>query len=883
MEAVNAATDYQTGDLLVFTRTPQGDVQRRIVKGECVCYLATKDATRDLLRNLRASRHVRSISAEGDAWVRVVWRTRQAREAACAPKDGWFAQQGVKTYEGDVSPLRRWMVDQKVVIQRPRRVYLDIETCGRVPFAQKEESRILCWTLCVEQDVHRGRVVAQGVLQRDDDAAEAVLLREFWAALGDYDQVLAWNGDEFDFPVIFARTQRARLQVDARRWLWLDHLVLFRRMNVAGAESGEEKQSMSLEAVSQAVLREGKSEGVTYDKLFPWWAAGGRLRQQVLDYNARDAELMTRIEQKTGYVELQHTLCEVCGVFNDSQGIQPMPQVESFMFRLGKEQGVHFVTREREMVTDEAAFRGAFVMDPTVTGIAKDVHVADFSSMYPSVILSFNMSPDTLKGDDDDEDDWLTALAKQGPSYLRPAKSTAPVGPDPIPEGYARAPLTGALFEQGKRGILPMALEQLLSMRKHWSAAQAALPPGTPEWVEAGRRSTAYKIAANSFYGVVGARVSRLYEHAVAESVSQGGVWLIRETIKAAQAVPWSLRVVYGDTDSIFVVGCTRERFEEFVAWCNAELYPRILREQGCTRNTVKIAYEKAFDRIVFVSAKRYAGRYAHYKGKAATEESKPEIKGLEYKRGDASRLARRFQAEVVDMLMGGGVEVPAGLGEPGRKDARVEACVEDPQRYRELVEAYQRRILGGTLELADVVLSKRLSRPLATYATKQKKDGTEGAQPPHIRVAKVLASRGLPVTPGTRIEYVVTDGLAKPATVIPAADWAGECDRCELWEALVWPPTERLLAAAFPGEPWGSYGRVRAKGPRGRKTALSVLPGGVQGVLGPAPLVSGGEASLPPPEAARTENDPQAALFSLGELGGAPWKGSRPSKRGRR
>lgn len=880
MKVLNAVPDHQTGDIILYTRGDTG-VQRRTTRGEHVCYLAAKDATRDLLRTLRASRHVRAIAAEGDSWIRVSWRTRQACDGACDPKDGWFAQRGIKTYEGDLPALRRWMVDNKIEIQRPRRVYLDIETCGRVPFAQKEQSRILCWTLCVEQDVHRGRVVAQGVLQRDDDAAEAVLLREFWAALDGYDQVLAWNGDEFDFPVVFARTMKAKLAVDIRRWLWLDHLVLFRRMNVAGAESGEEKQSMSLEAVSQAVLREGKSEGVTYDKLFPWWQAGGKLRQQVLDYNARDTELMTRIEQKTGYVELQHTLCEVCGVFCDSQGIQPMPQVESFMFRLAKERGVHFVTRDREMGTDEAAFRGAFVMEPTARGIVKDVHVADFSSMYPSVILSFNMSPDTLK-EEDSEDDFLTSMGTM-PSYLRPAKPTAPVGPDPVPEGYARAPLTGALFSQGERGILPLALEQLLSMRKHWSAAQAALPPGTSEWVEAGRRSTAYKIAANSFYGVVGARISRLYEHAVAESVSQGGVWLIRETIKAAQAAPWSLRVIYGDTDSIFVVGCTKARFEEFVAWCNAELYPRILREQGCVRNTVKIAYEKAFDRIVFVSAKRYAGRYAHYKGQAATEDSKPEIKGLEYKRGDAVRPARRLQAEVVDLLLGGGVDVPAGFGEPGHKHPRADACADEPGAFRALVERYQQSILQGPLELSDVVLSKRLSRPLKEYASKQKKDGTESAQPPHIRVAKVLAARGRPVTPGTRIEYVVTDGLAKPATVIPAEDWAGECDRCELWEALVWPPTERLLAAAFPGEQWASYGRVRARGPRGRRTAQSALPGGVQGVLGASPATSatpGEPAGIPPP---RTENAPQQSLFSLGDLESAPWNKNTPPKRGRR
>ena len=63
-------------------------------------------------------------------------------------------------------------------------------------------------------------------------------------------------------------------------------------------------------------------------------------------------------------------------------------------------------------------------------------------------------------------------------------------------------------------------------------------------------------------------------------------------------------------------------------------------------------------------------------------------------------------------------------------------------------------------------------------------------------------------------MEYVVTDGAASPLKVMPAEDYkAGDEDRYYLWEQLVWPPTERVLACAFPATEWAkAYGRVRPK-----------------------------------------------------------------------
>lgn len=285
----------------------------------------------------------------------------------------------------------------------------------------------------------------------------------------------------------------------------------------------------------------------------------------------------------------------------------------------------------------------------------------------------------------------------------------------------------------------------------------------------------------------------------MAESVTQCGAWLILETMKAAEN--WGMSVVYGDTDSVFIEGAPKERFEEFVEWCNTELYPRILAEVGCVENHINLAYEKEFERIVFTSAKRYCGSYAHYKGAAATGDSKPEIKGLEYKRGDSIRLTRRLQEEVVNMIVGFQQE-PA----------------EDPAQYEALLDQWVTRVLDDDLALEEVVISKRMGKPLDGYARKRKLDGTWARQLPHVEMARILEARGRDVSEGSKIEYVIIDGSTKPVTVMPAEDWTGKCDRYAIWDSQVSAPTLRVLKAAFPTHDWGRWTRTRPKAPRVKK-----------------------------------------------------------------
>jgi DNA polymerase elongation subunit (family B) len=829
---LNVFYDDASKLLGVVSRGADGRSIVRRTRPEWSCFLRASEVSADLRRELGGSPSVVAIRPEGE-WLRVCWRNRYDLHRV-STRGGFFEQIGIDCMEADVDPIRRYITDHPVEIAKPRRVYLDVEADNRPGLANKEQARMLSWALVDEERMladrvlvvcpheverhrcpeckeleepnarvvfeGRGGIVASGLLSEDTDEAEAELLEALVEALEPYDQVLAWNGDGYDFPYLRARIKRRRVAFDHQRLLWLDQLTNFRRMNMSAAESGDEKQSLALAAVSKSVvkLRQGKLDGIDGSQSWNLWTTDP---EALLRYNEHDARLQALVERRTGYVELLLTLCQATHTFPDSNGIKPTRQVEGFLLRLGRERGIRFPTHHYAEVKDAPRdkYEGAYVQEPKVNGVANNVHVCDFSRLYPSVILSFNLSLETVRG----RAPVLGSAISGRPSYLSHLPEERPR--EQIPEGRALVPGTRVLVDQEPRGVLCDALETALALRKVWDKKKTAATPGTDEWKEADRRSSAYKIFANSFYGVVGSPFSRFFLRDVAESTSLGGVWLIKETIAAAEARGWT--VIYGDTDSAFVTGCSDEEFVAFVEWCNAELYPSLLRAQGAKRNTVSLAYEKKFRRAVFASKKRYAASYAHYKGTAATKESKLEVKGLEYKRGDTSRLARRLQLEVVELLLR-------------------EEC-NDPSAFAALLDRRKKHVLEANLPLEDVVLAKRLTKELGKYATKEKKDGTRAEQATHVEIARELSTRDdEEVRGGMRIEYVVVDGGVAPIKAIPACDYDPKAegrgaDRFYLWEHLVYPPTQRVLEAAFPGHDWTTWERVRPPKPRRRGKAV--------------------------------------------------------------
>jgi DNA polymerase elongation subunit (family B) len=833
-------------DLVLLYRNASGEMLARRRKAEWSSFYRRADVTAEAMRSFRNSSFVLGVSEEGE-WVRVRWQAPEWRSAVREGKRGdeeesWERRNGLTSFEADVTPEQRFLADTGAQVAKPRRVFLDIETDSRVqPVAARQgKARVLCWCLVDDDE----RIVAQGVLEREDDVDERRILEALWAALDPYDQVVAWFGDGFDFPVIRQRsvTVEARYK-DPRRWLWMDFLPVYARMNANAAESGDEKESMKLNDVCMSRIGIGKHD-FDASKTYEAWAAGGESRARLVEYCAQDTKLLPMLNKKTGFLDVNDAVCSLCKLFADTRSADPTQFVDGFLLQLAVERGTHFATRARYSKEDQERhekFQGAVVTEPKVSGIEKHVHVADFSGMYPSIIQSFNMSPETK----------------------RPVNINGPIA-----DGCCRAPVTRVGFANSPEGILPEAVRRMREKRASYQKHQASLVAGTSEWAEAGRLSAGYKVLVNSFYGVVGSPFSRYFDRQVAESISTTGVWLIHKT--DAEAERRGMNVVYNDTDSAFVKNVSRQDFAEFVRWSNAELYPAALRECGCTSNFIEIAYEKEFERLVMVSKKRYVGTFAHYKWVAACAcddakgrpgkidvrrmtcdacgrqwddlpppRGKPEIRGLEYKRGDVIRSARGLQLEVIDLLMR-------------------ELC-EDPARFVPVIERVRKRVLEDSLAIEDIRKSAALRKPLHEYKPKAKADGSEGTEQAHVRVARVLKARGEQILVDTKIAYFVVDASVSPMVVAPASDYAGECDRYYLWEDLVYPPTQRLLAAAFPpvkgmtsGElvarDWDRFLRVRPKKPRARKgvpEALARAQPRNPGSAGPSRLANEAHGSL--------------------------------------
>lgn len=778
---VNAYTSYDK--IKCLRREQDGTLVATSIPAEYVFFVdASKE---DALEGLRGKRRMKQ---EGN-FIRVSCNSYDERDRLCRGfrDDGGIyrpglIEQGLKVYEADLSPVKRWLIDTGARIQKPRSGYLDLETDSRVPFAQKEKARLLCWGLVIKRE--GGEIERIGaVLEEDTDACERELIKDLFFELCEVDQVLAWNGDVFDFEYLKSRIEYLGLGIDMRRWLLCDHMLLYQKFNMTASESGDEKASMALNRVAASLkvsgkLKEcgvGELEGVAVGGARTWdfWKSGGRNRELLLEYCVEDCATMVRIEDATGYVEILSTLSETCGVFPDSRGMRGKNFVESFVMSIGAKRGMRAPTMYQGEAAASEQFKGAYVFQ-TKKGLFRDVHVCDFARLYPSIMQAWNMSPETHVGKFGGQEPELSGVAP----------------------GVATCPITFEQFKvSGPRGLFAAALDYIVEQRKFWSKKKAALEPGSPEWKEADRRDAAYKIIANTFYGVSGSPFSRYFMRELSESVTQIGAWLIKATAAAAEERGYKL--IAGDTDSAMIQGCSVEEFKEFVEWCNTELYPRMIKPWRGDSSFISLAFEKSFSLMINVEKKTYAGRMLHFKGKTATIDTPPSVKGLELKRGDTARLARDLQEEVVKAILLHGKKLPEEYSVTAKDLA-------------DIVARWQSYILTATFPFEDAVVAKKIQKTTGGYGGIGP-SGQPLTVPAHVRVAKILEARGLPIYPGVKVEYVVADGKSSPQKVLPAMDAKKEdLDLFYLWEQVVWPAAERVLKTCFPDFKWNYYGSVR-------------------------------------------------------------------------
>jgi len=239
-------------------------------------------------------------------------------------------------------------------------------------------------------------------------------------------------------------------------------------------------------------------------------------------------------------------------------------------------------------------------------GIYDNLAVLDFRGLYPSIIVSYNIDPETL---------------------MKKGKDDAFVSP------------TEARFSKKEMGLVPSVLDYLVDMRGKIKRELKKLDKSSPAYVKMNARSHALKILANSFYGYLGYARSRWYSRPCAESVTAWGRKHIMETIEKAEKQ--GFQVLYADTDSVFLIYKDKEKVLRFMEEVNAALPEKM-----------ELELEGFYSRGVFVSKKGTEERGAKKKYAMIGEDGRIKIRGFELVRRDWSDIAKETQLRVLEAIL---------------------------------------------------------------------------------------------------------------------------------------------------------------------------------------------------------------------------------------
>lgn len=271
-------------------------------------------------------------------------------------------------------------------------------------------------------------------------------------------------------------------------------------------------------------------------------------------------------------------------------------RVEWFMIRQTRQIG-ELVPKRIEQ--PYRPYAGGLVLQPK-RGLHENIAVLDFKSMYPNLMIAYNLSPDT---------------------YIS-AKESVP------PDSVYEAPEVKHHFRKSPPGFYKEILTYLISARDEIRSRMKKLVPSSVEYRVLNARQKAVKVITNATYGYAGWIGARWYMKPVAEAAAAWGRHTIQTAIKIAEEE--GLEVVYGDTDSVFV---TNEHEE-----INA--VTKKIRDKLC----LDVDTEKVYVRILFTEAKkRYAG---------LLPDGRLDIVGLEVMRGDWAAVAKNVQEEVLEIIL---------------------------------------------------------------------------------------------------------------------------------------------------------------------------------------------------------------------------------------
>ena len=262
-----------------------------------------------------------------------------------------------------------------------------------------------------------------------------------------------------------------------------------------------------------------------------------------LEYGVRDVEILHEIESAIGAFNTYYTIQNITGMTSLNTMFYKSMIVDLFLLKeeYGKQVMPSRATSQRQ------DFKAAIVINPTDPGVHADCFCVDYTSLYPTTIMAFNLSPETYITSQTD-------CEKIGVDIEEVVTQLKADGAEIIDTGF-NDELFGKRYlfyaSKSKAGMYPRILRELFLKRKDINRRIKLGEFSGDELTAKTKQQGAYKLILNSSYGALGFSMYRLYKPEVADAIT----YFAREALKFAMVCmnnDYGMEILYGDTDSCF-------------------------------------------------------------------------------------------------------------------------------------------------------------------------------------------------------------------------------------------------------------------------------------------------------------------------------------------
>ncbi|MCH7568422.1 MAG: ribonuclease H-like domain-containing protein [Nanoarchaeota archaeon] len=530
-------------------------------------------------------------------------------------------------YEGDIVYTNRYIIDRVDKINKePIRVcHLDIEIEQADGYSDpnKATNKITLIGCYDSFNKKYKQFILKDFEKRGDN--EAFMLSSFIEYIQETnpDIISAWYGNGFDFPYLLTRMKNLKIDINrlsrnnGYSYIFNNKCKIYGRILFDMLEAYKKhfssggRESWSLDYISKYELGEqgGKIEYEgNLDDLYK------EDYSKFVKYNERDVELLVLLDNHLKMIDFfdeirRVAFCKFEDVFMNSK------TADCLCLKYAKKHG--FILPSIKRQTGDK-YEGGYVMKCNPK-LYENIVVMDFKSLYPSIMIGFNTSYETLVKDGEIKIDHYS-------------------------------------FKK-EMGMIPSICKPLLDKRYAVKKKMQEIDKRTLEYKSLDLTQKSLKIMVNSFYGVLGFRNFRLYKREVAGAIT----YIARKIIK--EAIKWfenrGYEVIYGDTDSIFI------QFKDIdinnIKQINKEIneyFNQFIESFGVSKenNIFDLEFEEVFSVLFFKrkadgegAKKKYAGKIIWKNGFTTKEIA---IVGFESRRSDVPQVGRDFMKKVLEMVL---------------------------------------------------------------------------------------------------------------------------------------------------------------------------------------------------------------------------------------